>query len=163
MNNSTVAIMGSDHNAYGKEPKIAGYKEKGFKGVSNGGPGVLEGMGYLFAEGVGKGRISLERFVELTSTNAAKMMGLYPQKGAIAPGSDADIVLIDPEKEMTFGKDLYEAMDWTIYEGLKIKGCPVMTMLRGKVIVKDGEFLGEKGGGKFIPGSINEDFVKSIR
>ncbi len=161
--NGPVCIMGSDHNAYGKVPKDAGYKEKGFKGVSNGGPGVMEGMGYLFAEGVNKGRLTLERFVEVTSTNAAKMFGLYPQKGTISAGSDADIVLIDPEAEMTFGEALYQDMDWTPYEGMTIKGCPVMTMLRGSVIMENGEFKGGKGQGRFIPAKMNPELVKTIR
>lgn len=158
-----VVVMGSDHNAYGKGPKDEGYKKEGFKGVSNGGPGILENAPVLFSEGVGKGRISLERFAEVTSTNPAKMFGLYPRKGTIAPGSDADLVIWDPKKKQTLGYELYQAMDWTAYEGMEVTGFPVLTMLRGQVVIKDGEFVGKKGMGQFVPGELDQDILGSIR
>ena len=108
-----------------------------------------------------KGRISINKFVEVTSTNPAKIYGMYPQKGTIAVGSDADIVIIDKDKEVTITKSmLHENVDYTPYEGMKVKGYPVMTIVRGKVIVKDNEFIGEEGYGKFIKRYKNDELVR---
>lgn len=161
--NGAVSIIGSDHNAYQKGPKDKGYAEKGFLGVSNGGPGIIEGLPVMYSEGVRTGRITQERMVEVTSTNPAKMFGLYPQKGTIAPGSDADIVIFDPQKKQKLGYQLYDSMDWTVYEGMEVQGFPAATILRGKVIVDNGQFLGHKGDGQFIFGKMDKRIVKTIR
>jgi dihydropyrimidinase len=108
-------------------------------------------MPILFSEGVVKGRIDLNRFVALTSTNHAKRYGLYPRKGTIAIGSDADIVLWDPKKQVTITHDLLkDGCDYTPYEGMQVTGWPVLTMLRGTTIVRDGEMIGAPGMGKEI-------------
>ena len=105
----------------------------------------------LFSEGVGKGRITLEQFVALTSTNHAKMYGLYPRKGEIAVGADADLAIWDPERKTTIAaKNLHDACDYTPYEGIEVTGWPVLTMLRGKTIVRDGELVGAKGFGMHL-------------
>jgi len=105
----------------------------------------------MYHGGVNEGRISLNKFVSIVSTNPAKLFGLYPQKGTIAPGSDADIVIFDPEKEVTLqAKKLQTNCDWSPYEGMKLKGYPQITILRGKIVVKDGIFTGETGYGRFI-------------
>lgn len=161
--NGSISIIGTDHCAFETGPKKAGYKEKGFIGVPNGGPGVLETLSLMYSEGVLKKRITLERMVEVTSTNASKMFGLYPQKGTIAPGSDADIVIFDPNKKQKLGKDLYEGVDWSWYEGREVTGFPTFTILRGDIIVQDNEFVGQVGGGKFVFGKVNEDIIRSIR
>ena len=132
-----------------------------FTKCPNGAPGVETRMPVIFSEGVMKGRISINKFVEVTSTNPAKIYGMYPQKGTIAVGSDADIVIIDKDKEVTITKSmLHENVDYTPYEGMKVKGYPVMTIVRGKVIVKDNEFIGEEGYGKFIKRYKNDELVR---
>jgi dihydropyrimidinase len=99
-----------------------------------------------------KGRIDLTRFVALTSTNHAKTYGLYPRKGTIAVGADADIVIWDPSRQVTLTHDLlHDGSDYTPYEGLEVTGWPVLTMVRGRTVVRDGELVGEKGFGAYLP------------
>lgn len=161
--NGQIVLFGSDHCPYNTAAKDAGYKAQGFPGVVNGGPGILENVPALFAEGVVKGRITPERFVEVTSANPAKLFGLWPRKGALAPGSDADIVIFDPAKKQTLGAHLYEGIDWSVYEGMELTGYPVLTMLRGRVIVENGKFLGESGAGEFIPGKMDPKALGTVR
>jgi dihydropyrimidinase len=105
----------------------------------------------LYSEGVGKGRLSLNRFVEVISTNPAKLFGLYPQKGTIAVGSDADIVIFDPKKEVTIRhRDMHSRSDYELYEGFQVAGWPVMTLSRGEVIVDNGKALGQAGRGQLL-------------
>lgn len=157
----TVSIVGSDHVGYTKAQK-EGHSEK-FIDVPNGCPGAECRVPIVYSEGVGKGRISLPRFVEVVSTNAAKMFGIYPQKGIIAPGSDADLVIIDPKKEKILNvENLHMKVDWSLYKGMKVKGWPVMTILRGKVMVEDEKFLGKTGDGKFVKGKIEDSVIGSV-
>lgn len=122
-----------------------------FTKCPNGVPGVEERIPLIFSEGVMKNRISINKFVEVCCTNPAKIFGLYPKKGTIAVGSDADITIIDPNKEVVLTTDkLHSNVDYTDYEGFNLKGYPIFTILRGKVISKDGEFVGDKGYGKYI-------------
>ena len=110
----------------------------------NGIPGIETRLPLLFSEGVSKGRISLERFVALTATNPAKLFGLYPRKGTIAVGADADITLWDPSREVTLSQQiLHHDCDYTPYEGLAVKGWPVRTLLRGQTICLDGTIARE--------------------
>jgi dihydropyrimidinase len=110
----------------------------------------------MFSEGVMKGRISLNRFVEIVSTAPARIMGLYPQKGFIAPGSDGDVVVMDPELRRTVTHSiLHENVDFTPYEGMDIRGWPIITMVRGQVVAKDGEFVGKQGYGRFVRRKVN--------
>jgi dihydropyrimidinase len=105
----------------------------------------------LYSEGVGTGRLSLNRFVEVISTNPAKLFGLYPQKGTIAVGSDADIVIFDPKKEVTIRhRDMHSRSDYELYEGFSVTGWPTMTLSRGEVIVENGKVLGSSGRGKLL-------------
>ena len=121
-----------------------------FTKCPNGAPGVEERIPLIFSEGVMKNRISINKFVEVCCTNPAKIFGLYPKKGTIAVGSDADITIIDPNKEVVLTTDkLHSNVDYTAYEGFKLKGYPIFTILRGKIISKDGEFVGGKGYGKY--------------
>jgi dihydropyrimidinase len=120
-----------------------------FRYVPNGIPGVETRLPILFSEGVVKGRLSLQQFVALTSTNHAQMYGLYPQKGTIAAGSDADIVLWDPDRRVRISHELlHDACDYTPYEGLEVTGWPVLTMVRGRLVVQDGKLVGAKGAGR---------------
>jgi hypothetical protein len=113
--------------------------------------GIWGRLPILFSEGVQKGRIDLNRFVALTATNHAKLYGMYPQKGTIAIGSDADLALWDPNKNVTITNDiLQQGCDYSPYEGLQVKGWPVHTIVRGKTVVKDGEVTGQKGDGKYL-------------
>ncbi len=105
----------------------------------------------LYSEGVGKGRLSLNRFVEVISTNPAKLFGLYPQKGTIAVGADADLVVFDPKKEVTIRhRDMHSRSDYELYEGFQVTGWPVLTLSRGEVIVDNGKVLGQAGRGKLL-------------
>ena len=119
--------------------------------VCGGHNGIETRLPVAYTKLVSTGRISLERFAAITSTNAARILGLYPQKGAIAVGSDADIVLFDPDvqKRLTL-EDLHADSDYSIWEGFECRGYPVITILRGKVIVEDGELLGSTSDGRWL-------------
>jgi len=131
-----------------KDVKLAGDT---IETVCGGHNGIETRMPVTYTKMVSTGRISLERFADITSTNAAKILGMYPQKGAIAVGSDADIVLFDPNlnKKLTVA-DLHADSDYSIWEGFECRGYPVMTILRGKVIVEDGKLTGSASDGRWL-------------
>lgn len=105
----------------------------------------------LYSEGVRKKRLSLQRFVAVSSANPAKLMGLYPKKGTIAVGSDADIVVFDPEKQVTIRhEDMHTKQDWELHEGFEVTGWPVMTLSRGEIIVENGKVLAQPGRGRLL-------------
>ena len=135
-------VFSSDHCPYRYEDeagKLAPRGKQSFRYVPNGIPGIATRMPILFSEGVVKGRIDLNRFVALTSTNHAKRYGLYPQKGTIAVGSDADLVLWDAKREVTITHSLLQdGCDYTPYEGLAVTGWPVRTILRGRSLTING-------------------------
>ncbi len=160
LSEGVVSTTASDHCAFSAAQKKLG--QDSFDKVPN---GVL-GLGYrlpiMFSEGVLKGRLSINRLVAVTSTNAARIFGMYPKKGIIAPGSDADMVLLDPEGEKTISaKESFFAIDWCPYEGMRVKGVPILTMLRGKIICEEGRFIGERGGGRFLMREIEPDCLLS--
>ena len=148
------SVFSSDHCPFRYDDPAGKLNPKGrtsFRWVPNGIPGVAARLPILFSEGVSKGRIDLNRFVALSATNHAKTYGLYPKKGTVAVGSDADIAIWDPERTLTLTHDLLkDGSDYTPYEGIEIKGWPVLTMVRGKVVMRDGELLGEKGFGTHL-------------
>ncbi len=122
-----------------------------FNQIPGGAPGVETRLPLVYHFGVNQGRLSLNQFVAVTSTAAARLFGLYPQKGAILPGADADLVLFDPQREVTItASDLHQNCDYTSYEGFRVKGWPRAVLSRGEVIVRDGEFVGVKGRGRFL-------------
>ena len=122
-----------------------------FSKIPNGGPGIENRLHMLHQFGVREGRISLNRFVELTSTNAAKLFGLYPRKGTIAAGSDADIVVWDPEKTLTISaKTHHSNVDYNLFEGTEVQGAPEVVLVRGQVIVESDELVAQPGAGQFI-------------
>src|SRR6187399_1530739 len=132
-----------------KEQKELGKDD--FSKIPNGAPGVENRMSLIYNGGVVENRISLNRFVELTSTAAAKMFGLFPKKGTIAVGSDADIVIFDPEKEHTFGVEQeHMNVDYSSYEGWKVKGKVETVLSRGRVVIENGEHKGKAGDGQFL-------------
>ena len=108
-------------------------------------------MSLVYDGGVRTGKISMNRFVELTSTSPAKIFGLFPRKGTIAPGSDADIVVFDPKKTMRLAaKTLHMKVDYNPYEGREVTGATDTVISRGKVVVDGGTFTGRAGGGSFL-------------
>ncbi|GAA0077374.1 dihydropyrimidinase [Clostridium sp. CTA-5] len=150
INDGYIQTIGSDHCPFSFSEDKQKWKDD-FTKCPNGNPGIEERIPIIFSEGVNKGRISLNKFVDLCCTKPAKIFGLYPKKGTIQVGSDGDIVIIDPEKEVTIkNSNLHSNADYSPYEGIKVKGYPIITISRGKVIVKDNKFIGQKGYGKFI-------------
>ena len=135
-----------------KDQKILGIDD--FSKIPNGGPGVENRMSLVFNGGVNSGRISLNKFVELTSTAAAKTFGLFPKKGTIAVDSDADIVIFDPQRKETISVNNacthHMNVDYNAYEGFEVTGFTETVLSRGKVIIKDCEYVGKKGDGKFL-------------
>jgi len=135
-----------------KDQKILGIND--FSKIPNGGPGVENRMSLVFNGGVNSGRISLNKFVELTSTAAAKTFGLFPKKGTIAVDSDADIVIFDPQRKETISVNNacthHMNVDYNAYEGFEVTGFTETVLSRGKVIIKDCEYVGKKGDGQFL-------------
>jgi dihydropyrimidinase len=149
------SVFSSDHCPFRYESAEGKQIPKGrtsFRWVPNGIPGVETRLPILFSEGVGKGRITLNEFVALTATNHAKTYGMYPKKGTIAVGSDADIAIWDPQRKVTISQSLmHGGADYTPYEGIAVTGWPVSTMVRGKFIVRDGKLVGDKRDGTYVP------------
>ncbi len=149
INQGLVQIVATDHCPFMWEQKKMG--ENDFSKIPNGHPAIEHRMELLFSEGVKKDKISLNKFVEVTSTNVAKIFGMYPQKGTIAVGSDADIVILDPNEKHTISvKTHHMNCDYSGYEGWEITGKCKTIILRGKIAVDDNKLLVEKGYGKFI-------------
>ncbi|MCL2617558.1 MAG: dihydropyrimidinase [Defluviitaleaceae bacterium] len=145
-----VQTIGTDHCPF----NYATDKQQGaedFAKCPNGAPGVEMRLPLMYSEGVAKGRISLNRLVDLCATNPAKLFGMYPKKGTIAPGSDGDIVILDPNAKFTITKkDMHENVDYSPYEGMKLDGRISAVVSRGELIVRDNTFLGAKGRGQFL-------------
>lgn len=145
-----LQTLGSDQCSF----DFQGQKDLGkddFTKIPNGGPIVEDRVSILFSEGVEKGRISLNQFVDIMSTRSAKLFGLYPQKGTIAVGSDADVVIFDPSAERVISAETHHmAADYNPFEGMKIKGEPVSVLSRGEYVIKDKQFVGKLGTGKYI-------------
>ncbi len=154
---NSLQVISTDHCPFwfegGKDGRPVG-KELGrdnFAKIPNGCPGIEDRMLVLYTHGVRGGRFSLNRWVELCCTNPAKLFGCYPQKGVIAPGSDADIVIWDPEKTHTIrAATQHQRTDYNLYEGMEVTGVPVVVMSRGRVLVENGEWKGEAGAGRFV-------------
>ncbi len=122
--------------------------------MPNGLPGVETRNTVLYSEGVTTGRLSLSEFVRLTSTNIARMLGLYPRKGSVAIGSDADLVVFDPDAEWTVdGSTLQQASDYSPFDGFEVRGRPRVTLVRGEPIVEEGTLVGAPDHGAFLPTS----------
>jgi dihydropyrimidinase len=145
-----LQVISTDHCPFCmKEQKELGRGD--FSKIPNGAPGIETRMSLVFDGGVKGGRISLNRFVELTSTSPAKIFGLFPRKGTIAPGSDADIVIFDPNRTQKLSAStLHMKVDYNPYEGREVTGVTETVLSRGKVIVDDGKFVGRAGSGAFL-------------
>jgi dihydropyrimidinase len=146
-----LQVVSTDHCPWSYEKqKVLG--RDSFAKIPNGAPGIETRVPLLFSEGVGLGRLSMQRFVEVCATGPARIFGLYPRKGVIAVGSDADLVIYDLNKEVKLSyKNLHQHVDYCPYEGRTVHGYPRTVLLRGQVIVEDGQFVGHAGQGRFIP------------
>ena len=148
LNNNDIQVIATDHDGWSiQQKKSSDRVDQMLAGM----PQLETYVTLLYSEGVRKGKISLNRLVEVCATNPAKLFGLYPKKGSIVVGSDADIVVLDVEKEIEISaQDGYSRSDFDPYEGWKATGCPVMTFSRGELIMKDGLVLGEPGRGRLL-------------
>lgn len=152
INQGLVQVIGTDHCPFLWEQKKMGKDD--FSKIPNGHPAIEHRMEFLYSEGVRKGKISLTKYVEISSTNAAKIFGMYPRKGTIAIGSDADIVIFDPKKEHTISvKTHHMNCDYSAYEGQQVTGKTEIVILRGKVAIESNECKLKAGHGQFIPRS----------
>jgi dihydropyrimidinase len=144
-----LSVVSTDHAPF----NFHGQKELGlhdFTKIPNGLPGVEHRVMLLY-QGVREGKLNLQHFVDLVSTMPARLFGLFPRKGTIAPGSDADLLIFDPERTLTISaENQHQRVDYNPYEGMHVQGVPDTVLLRGKVIVSDGQYVGGKGGGQFL-------------
>jgi dihydropyrimidinase len=145
-----LQVVSTDHAPF----NYHGQKELGlndFTKIPNGLPGVEDRV-VLMYDSVRQGKLGISHFVDLVSTMPAKLFGLFPRKGTIAPGSDADLVIFDPERTATISAATqHQHVDYNPYEGMRVQGVPDTVLLRGRVIVRDGEYVGGKGGGQYLP------------
>lgn len=155
LKDNVLDTVATDHCPF----TFAEQKQRGaedFRMCPNGAPGVEERLMLLYSEGVRKDRITLEQLVKYASANPARVFGLYPEKGVIKAGADADIVIIDPDKKTVITSDrMHGNADYTCYEGMELSGAIDMVMQRGRIIVKDNEFLGAKGDGRYLKRGIS--------
>ncbi|PYX83085.1 MAG: dihydropyrimidinase [Acidobacteria bacterium] len=145
-----LQVVSTDHCPFCfKEQKELGRDD--FTKIPNGGPGIEHRMSLIYSGGVAQGRFSVNRCVELVSTTPAKLFGLYPRKGTIATGSDADLVIFDPERKHTISaKTHHMRVDYSMFEGIEVRGMPDQVLSRGRMIVDRDEFLGRAGSGEFL-------------
>jgi len=147
----TLGVFSSDHSPWNYADKIAGGPDTPFNKVPNGIPGIETRLPLFFSATQSDRRLSLNQFVDITTTTPARLYGLYPRKGVIAVGSDADFAIWDPAKTVTIRNEmLHHAVDHTPYEGMQVKGWPVMTISRGEVIFEDGRVTSTAGRGRFL-------------
>ena len=153
LNDGLFTVFSSDHAPFNYDDP-AGKKPHGeeapFRHIPNGIPGLETRLALLYSEGVLAGRITLQKFVELTSTNPAKAYGLHPRKGSIAVGSDADLVIWDERDVVVKNEQLHHAVDYTPYEGMRLKAWPGLTLSRGEVVWDGQRFTGSAGRGRFL-------------
>ena len=145
-----LSAVSTDHCPF-NWPEQKGINGREFQVVPNGGPGIENRLHMLWTFGVSTGRITPNRFVELVSTNIAKLFGLYPRKGTIAPGSDADIVIWDPNKKLTISAATHHTnVNYNLFEGTEVTGAPEVVLVRGQVIVENNELVAKPGAGQFV-------------
>ncbi len=150
LGSDVLSIVSTDHCPFRiKDQKTLG--EGDFSKIPNGGPGIENRLHLLHHFGVNAGRFSMSRLVALTSTNVAKQFGLYPKKGTIAVGSDADIVVWDPKKKLTISAaDHHSNIDYNLYEGIEVTGAPAVVLVRGKVVIEGDSLVAKPGHGQFL-------------
>jgi dihydropyrimidinase len=144
-----IDTVGTDHCPFDNEQKLLG--RDAFTQIPNGIPGIEERVGLMYTYGVNRGRIGLHRFVDALSTRPAKLFGLFPRKGTIAVGSDADLVIFDPNYRGTVSARTHHVNNnYSGFEGFAVEGRPAVVTVRGKIQVRDGLFIGEKGRGQLL-------------
>jgi dihydropyrimidinase len=152
-----LATTATDEYTTYRKPKLWGDT---IETVCGGHNGIETRIPVAYTKFVAERNMSLQRFVDITSANAARILGLYPQKGAIQPGSDADIVLLDPNLKKTISlSDLHADSDYSIWEGFQSAAYPVMTILRGKVIVENGKLLGSSTDGRWLKRRVSSEVI----
>lgn len=162
LQSGSLSVVATDHCAFTTEQKRFGVGD--FTKIPNGTGGLEDRMPMLWTNGVATGRLTMNEFVAVTSTNIAKILNCYPRKGAILVGSDADIVVWDPEKEKTIAADSQQsAIDYNVFEGKKVKGLPRFTLSRGHVSVMDGEVATREGHGEFVKRDPNGTVNTALR
>jgi dihydroorotase len=145
----TVDLVGTDHAPHTKEEKDIGWKDMW---KSPGGEPQIQDYLSLFLTAVNEGKLTLDKLVRITSYNPARIFGVYPRKGVIQPGSDADLVIVDMDREEQITNETtYTRVGWTPYHGRKVKGVPIYTIVRGKVVMENGKVVGKPGDGEFVP------------
>ncbi|HEU0249063.1 MAG TPA: dihydropyrimidinase [Gaiellaceae bacterium] len=145
-----LSAVSTDHCPF-NWPEQKGINGRDFQVVPNGGPGIENRLHMMWTFGVSTGRITPNRFVELVSTNIAKLFGLYPRKGTIAPGSDADLVVWDPDKKLTISAATHHTnVNYNLFEGTEVTGAPEAVLVRGQVIVENDELVAQPGAGQFV-------------
>jgi dihydropyrimidinase len=158
-----LQTLGSDQCSF----DFNGQKDLGkgdFTKIPNGGPFIEDRFSVLFSEGVKKGRININEFVDIVSTRSAKLFGLFPQKGTIAVGSDADIVIFDPEIERTISVNSHHmAVDYNAFEGMKVTGEPVSVLSRGEFVIRDKKFVGELGKGQYLRRAKHKQHLNRVK
>ena len=158
-----LQTIGSDQCSFSFNGKKSLGKDD-FSKIPNGGPFIEDRLSVLYSEGVVKGRITLNEFVNMISTQSAKIFGLFPKKGTIAVGSDADIVLFDPNVERVISAETHHMnVDYNAFEGLEVKGEPVDVLVRGEYIVKNKEFVGKLGSGQFIRREVKKPNAVTVQ
>ncbi len=146
----SLQVVATDHCAFTTAQKRVGIGN--FAKIPNGTGGLEDRLPVLWTKGVLTGRLTMNEFVAVTSTNIAKILNCYPQKGAIMEGADADIVVLDPRKQKIISaKNQQSAIDYNVFEGIEVSGLPRFVLSRGKLVVSDGEMKNEPGHGKFVP------------
>ncbi|MFS0872272.1 dihydropyrimidinase [Paenibacillus xylanilyticus] len=145
-----LQTIGSDHCSF----NFKGQKDLGkndFSKIPNGGPVIEDRLSILYSEGVAKGRISLNQWVDLCSTRASKLFGLFPQKGTLAVGTDADIVIFNPSVSREISASTHHMnVDYSAFEGMQVQGCPITVLCRGDYVIKDRQFAGAAGAGQYV-------------
>ena len=162
INDRTISMISTDDAAFNFADKLI--KADGpLNEIPNGIPGVGFRLPVIFTKGVKTNQISLERFIELNCTNPARICGLFPRKGIISPGSDADLIILDSNRTINLNTEIQPTqVDWCPYEGMDVTGFPKYTISRGEVVVEDYKFCGMRGHGRYIPGKIKEEYIEPL-
>ena len=154
LQSGSLSVVATDHCAFTTEQKRYGLGD--FTKIPNGTGGLEDRMPMLWTHGVNTGRLTMNEFVAVTSTNIAKILNCYPKKGAVLVGADADLVVWDPEKSKTItASSQQSSIDYNVFEGKEVKGLPRFTLTRGHVAVHDGEIRTQEGHGKFVKREAN--------
>jgi dihydropyrimidinase len=145
-----LQVVGTDHCPFDAQQKAMGKDD--FTKIPNGCGGVEDRMLVVWEGGVNTGRLTLEEYVAVTSTNAARIFNLYPRKGSVSVGADADLVVWDPGATRTLSaKTHHQQVDLNVFEGLEVHGAPAVTLTRGRIAYRDGDLRAERGAGQYLP------------